>query len=69
MKLSLQAHAALMMALQKAIIEETDIRPILDDMEFVIDDDEPEFLIVLNPPTFKSGEKSAEEKDQFNWEE
>ena len=71
MKLSLQAHAALMMCLQRAIMEETDIRPLLDDLDFVIDDDEPEFLIVTNPPSFKLSQEVKEvvEEKSFNWKE
>ena len=70
MKLAPQAHAAIMMALQKAIMEEIDIRPLLDELDFIVDEDEPEFLVVTNPPTFKiSGEleKVVEEK-VFSWE-
>ena len=71
MKLSLQAHGALMMCLQKAIMEETDIRPLLDDLDFIIDDDQPEFLIVTNPPAFKVSEEVKEvvEEKAFNWKE
>ena len=76
MKLAPQAHAAIMMCLQKCIMEETDIRTLLDDLDFVIDDDEPEFLIVTNPPSFKLNEevKEVEEKivmkdSAFKWEE
>ena len=76
MKLAPQAHAAIMMCLQKCIMEETDIRPLLDDLDFMIDDDEPEFLIVTNPPSFKLSEevKEVEEKivmkdSAFKWEE
>ena len=71
MKLSVQAHAAIMMCLQKCIMEETDIRPLLDDLDFVIDDDQPEFLIVVNPPAFKLNEEVKEvvEEKSFNWKE
>jgi hypothetical protein len=70
MRLAPQAHAAIMMALQKAIMEEIDIRPLLDELDFVVDDDEPEFLVVTNPPTFKiTGElEEVVEKKAFNWE-
>ena len=71
MKLSPQAHAALMMCLQKAIMEEIDIRPLLDDLDFVIDEEEPEFLVVTNPPSFKLNEdvKQAVEESSFQWKE
>ena len=75
MKLAPQAHATIMMCLQKCIMEETDIRPLLDDLDFVIDDDEPEFLIVTNPPTFKLNEEVEQavegivEPKSFDWKE
>ena len=71
MKLSAQAHAALMMCLQKAIMEETDIRPLLDDLDFIVDDDQPEFLIVTNPPSFKLNDEVKEvvEEKSFSWKE
>jgi hypothetical protein len=77
MKLAPQAHAAIMMCLQKCIMEEIDIRPLLDGLDFVIDDDQPEFLIVTNPPSFKvSGEVQEAVEDKvvmkdstFKWEE
>lgn len=75
MKLAPQAHAAIMMCLQKCIMEEIDIRPLLDDLEFVVDDDEPEFLIVTNPPTFKLNEEVGQtlegtiETKSFDWKE
>ena len=76
MKLSLQAHAAIMVCLQSAIMEEKDIRPMLDDLDFIVDDDEPEFLIVTNIPSFKATKEQEERvttavmKDpSFVWEE
>jgi hypothetical protein len=51
MKLSNQAQGALMMALQKCLLEEIDIIPILADMDFV--EAEGGELIVENPPFFK----------------
>jgi hypothetical protein len=58
MKLSDQALGAIMMALQKSLMEQTDIVPVLKDFEF---DKSPSLkkwggtgeLIVNNPPTFK----------------
>ena len=58
MKLSNQAIGALMMALQKSLMEQTDIVPILQDFEFVKTDDTKRWgpkngeLQVANPPTF-----------------
>ena len=50
MKLSNQATGAIMMALQKCILEEADITDILKGMNFHMGDNEQ--LIVLNPPVF-----------------
>jgi hypothetical protein len=47
MKLSDQAAGALLMALQKCLWEETDIMPLLKEMDFESSGDE---LMVLNPP-------------------
>ena len=51
MKLSDQAQGALMMALQKCLIEQSDIIPILGDMIFVADEEGN--LQVENPPSFE----------------
>ena len=47
MKLSNQAMGALMMVLQKCLMEETDIIELLRDMDFVVENGE---LAILNPP-------------------
>lgn len=57
MKLSDQALGALMMALQKSLLEQTDIVPVLKDFNFVLEGDE---LSVTNPPTFKVEESKQE---------
>jgi hypothetical protein len=54
MKLSNQAMGAIMMALQKSLLEQTDIVPVLKD--FVFQCDEKEQLVVNNPPSFKISE-------------
>tara|TARA_B100000073_G_scaffold347852_1_gene363635 strand:+ start:1436 stop:1642 length:207 start_codon:yes stop_codon:yes gene_type:complete len=51
MKLSNQALGTLMMALQKSLLEQTDIVPILKDLNFVVAENET--LNVVNPPNFK----------------
>ena len=51
MKLSDQAQGALMMALQKCLLEEIDIVPMLGDMNFAADEEGN--LFVENPPTFE----------------
>lgn len=48
-KLSAQAIGAVMMALQKCILEQTDITEIFNSFNFVITKDG---LMVINPPTF-----------------
>ncbi len=54
MKLSNQAMGAIMMALQKSLLEQTDIVPTLKDFTFQVN--ESEELIIHNPPSFKIGE-------------
>ena len=54
MRLSNQAMGALMMALQKSLLEQCDIVPVLKDFLFVLDKNEE--LIVENPPVFKIDE-------------
>ena len=53
MKLSNQAMGAIMMALQKSLLEQTDIVPTLEGFNFEMN--EREELIVKNPPNFKIG--------------
>ena len=55
MVLSDQALGAVMMALQKSLLEETDIVPVLKGFNFVIEGDSQSELVVTNPPTFKVG--------------
>ncbi len=54
MKLSDQALGAVMMALQKSLMEQTDIVPVLKNFEIVVDDNTQE-LVVTNPPNVKFG--------------
>ena len=51
MKLSNQAMGALMMALQKSLLEQTDIVPVLRSFEFEMSTDKQ--LLIKNPPNFK----------------
>jgi hypothetical protein len=57
MKLSDQALGAVMMALQKSLLEQSDIVPVLKGFDFVLDGEE---LSVTNPPTFKVEEQQTE---------
>ena len=59
MKLSNQAVGAVMMALQKSLMEQSDIVPVLHEMEFVMD--EEDVLYVANPPVVSLDE--AEVRD------
>jgi len=51
-KLSNQAVGAIMMALQKSLMEQTDIVPVLKAFNVQIDDAGE--LVVMNPPTVKA---------------
>ena len=50
--LSSQAIGALMMALQKSLLEQTDIVPVLQGFEIQVDDTNQ--LVVMNPPVVKT---------------
>ncbi len=50
-KLSSQAIGAIMMALQKSLIEQSDITPVLQGFEIQVDDSGE--LVVMNPPNFE----------------
>ena len=53
MKLSNQAMGAIMMALQKSLLEQSDITPILREFNFELTEEEQ--LIIRNPPNFQIG--------------
>jgi hypothetical protein len=52
MKLSDQALGAIMMALQKSLMEQSDITPLLKGMEFDLMDNGE--LLIKNPPVVKT---------------
>jgi hypothetical protein len=52
MKLSDQAMGAIMMALQKSLMEQSDITPVLKGMEFDLMDNGE--LLIKNPPIVKT---------------
>ena len=58
--LSKQAVGALMMALQKSLLEQSDIVPVLEEFKLV---DSPEGLVVLNPPLVKFNESTQAQFD------
>jgi|TARA_R110002110_G_scaffold185568_6_gene392701 hypothetical protein len=58
MKLSEQAMGALMMALQKSLMDQSDIVPVLKEFKFKLSENG---LMVLNPPLVKFGYEEEEE--------
>jgi len=60
LKLSDEALGAVMMALQKSLLEQSDIVPILKGFNFKVDDKSE--LFVMNPPVFKVPELEEEEE-------
>ena len=70
MKLSNQAAGALMMALQKCLMEEIDIMPLLQNMEFFVDikqdeDGISDALFVKNPPVVSFEETQTDNVQEF----
>lgn len=69
MKLSDQAMGAIMMALQKSLLEQSDIVPVLRGFEFEKAPDAKKWggngeLVVSNPPSFKVPGVSTAETDE-----
>ena len=62
MKLSNQAMGAIMMALQKSLMEQSDIVPVLLEMNFQVDPEDmsQSQLVVTNPPTFQLDKELAD---------
>ncbi len=58
--LSKQAIGALMMALQKSLMEQSDIVPVLEGFKM---SESPEGLVVLNPPVVKFNEETTRDWD------
>jgi len=58
MRLSDQAMGALMMALQKCLMEQSDITETLREFTFQVDDEER--LVINNPPIVKTQKTFAE---------
>ena len=57
-KFSDEALGAVMMALQKSLLEQSDIVPVLKGFDFKVNDKNE--LFVMNPPTFKVGHDDME---------
>jgi hypothetical protein len=67
MNMSDQAVGAVMMALQKSLMEQSDIVPVLKGFKFKLSESG---LAVLNPPLIKFNEQFEENLQQsFNFEE
>ena len=60
LKLSNQAVACLMMALQRSLLEQSDIVPVLQGLDFKVVNDE---LYVVNPPLVKMSDFGLSEED------
>tara|TARA_R110000772_G_scaffold47575_5_gene108694 strand:+ start:835 stop:1029 length:195 start_codon:yes stop_codon:yes gene_type:complete len=60
-KLSNQAVGAIMMALQKSLMEQTDIVPVLRSFQVQVDDAGQ--LVVMNPPTVEVKNNLKVDKD------
>ena len=73
MKLTNQAAGALMMALQKCLLEETDIMPLLQEMNFQVTpgDQSQSTLVVTNPPvvSFENVDVETDEEATTSAEE
>ena len=59
MKLSKQANGTLLMALQKCLLEQSDITDILDNLDFDVDSEGQ--LVVNNPPSFRVDDPTESE--------
>ena len=60
MKMSDQALGAVMMALQKSLMEQSDIVPVLKRFDFVLSgDNEQKELYIKNPPLVKFNEETS----------
>jgi hypothetical protein len=60
-KLSDEALGAVMMALQKSLMEQSDIVPVLKDFDFKVNEDRE--LYVMNPPLVKLDNEFVEEDE------
>jgi len=65
MTLSNQAMGAIMMALQKCLMEQSDITEILKEFAFQVDENEQ--LIVLNPPVVQVDDNDDSELEENNF--
>ena len=68
MKLSNQAVGSLMMALQRSLMEQSDIVPVLQEMNFQLDpeDSSQSELVVTNPPVINLNNVQLNEEEEQN---
>ena len=63
LKLSNEALGAIMMALQKSLLEQSDIVPVLKGFNFRIDNEKE--LYVMNPPIVKQQQEGLLEEKEY----
>ena len=68
MQLSEQAMGAIMMALQKSLLEQSDIVPTLKDFDFLVQGESQDELVISNPPTVKVDNSPTEEERTTTYE-
>ena len=61
MNLTDQALGAVMMALQRSLMEQSDIVPVLKEFRFRLSEDG---LVVMNPPLVKFGVEEVSDEDE-----
>ena len=61
LQLSDQAVGALMMALQRSLMEQSDIVPVIKDFKLKLSE---AGLVVMNPPLVKFGHEDEEEEEE-----
>jgi hypothetical protein len=70
MKMSDQAVGAVMMALQKSLMEQSDIVPVIKGFDFVLSgEDEEKELFIKNPPLVKYNEETSPFMEEFTSED
>ena len=62
LRLSDEALGAVMLALQKSLMEQSDIVPVLKGFNFKINEDQE--LFIMNPPIVKLNEEENEEGEE-----
>jgi len=64
LKLSDEALGALMLALQKSLLEQSDITPVLKGFNFKVNENEE--LFVMNPPILRFKEDDKEDENTLD---